>query len=245
MVKFLNFWLPVMIMLLLAIAFIVVSNKLTKGSDEKTKLRPIKIVWFVLLVFEFGKIAHMIATHKTDEVSTPLFDPLRYPLVFCSLILYTYPLFMFKKNKFSNSAMAVSVLPFFIAFIAVLLTTQNYELNFWHGHSIVFHFMMGAVAVYLLTSGLYKFKYKDYFGVFVWLAGYIVFSMSLSLFIGGEVSLFGPKSSYLGFLYRAFGYAPAILFLVFALYVLIYLIYGIIHIISQHINSLKENKQHA
>lgn len=245
--KVLNFWLPATIMLLISVAFIVVSTKMTKGRDEKTKMLPIKIVWIILMVFEVGKIAHMIATHKTDGVSTPLFPPLRYPLVFCSIVLYTYPLFMFKKNKLSNSAMAVSVVPLFIAFIAVLLTTQGYKLNFWHVHSIVFHFMMGAVAVYLVTSGLYKFKFKDYFGVFVWLGSYIAFAAALSLFIGGEVSLFGPKSSFLGFLYNAFGFAPAILLLIIVVFLVSLLIYLLALAIGKHTNrhSLKENNQNA
>ena len=240
MEKFLNFYLPILVMFIISIIYIVISTKLTKDKDEKTKMLPIKAVWIFLLVFEIGKIGHMIGAYKIDGVSSPLFDPVRYPFVFCSLILYTYPLFMYKKNKLSASAMAVSALPFFISAIVVVLTTGGYKLNFWHGHSIVFHFLMGAVAVYLLTSGLYKFKFSDHYRVFLWLAGYVVFSTVISLFIGGDISFFGPHSGFLGFLYNAVGYVPGNLLLILVIYLVAVLIYGLIHLIPKLFKSHKE-----
>lgn len=240
MEKFLNFYLPILVMFIISIIYIVVATKLTKGKNENIKLLPIKAVWIFLLIFEIGKIGHMIGEYKIDGVSSPLFDPVRYPFVFCSLILYTYPLFMYKKNKLSASAMAVSTLPFFISAIVVVLTTSSYKFNFWHGHSIVFHFLMGAVAVYLLTSGLYKFKFSDHYRVFAWLGGYIIFSTVISLFIGGDISFFGPNSGYLGFLYNAVGYVPGNLLLILIIYLVSLIIYGFIYLISALFKSHKE-----
>lgn len=248
MEKVLNFWLPTLIMLIISILYIVLSTKLTKNKDEKSKLLPIKVVWYFLLIFEIGKIGHMIATHKMDGVIDPHFNPLRYPLVFCSIVLYTYPLFVFKKNKLSNMAMSMSVLPALFAFLAAVITTSGYKLTFWHGHSIVFHFLMGAVAIYLLTSGLYKFKFKDYFELFLGLGFYVVFAVVLSLFIGGEISIFGPKSGNLAFIYNSFGYATGNLLLLFVIYFVTFGFYSLANLITRQFIKRKttlEEENHA
>lgn len=234
--SFLNFWLPTLIFTIVSAAIVVVSTILTKGKSRETKMLPIKIIWIVLVVFEVLKITHMIASNKIDGVITPAFVPNRYPFVFCSLCMYTYPLFMFKKNKLSDSAMAFSVIPFLFTFLATLITNANYDLSFWHAHSYGFHFMMGAVAIYLITSGLYKFKLKDWFGIFVWFGGYIVLSVFISLFIGADLSIFGPGSGFLGFLYGegTFSYATGNLLLILVIGMLLFGIYGLIHIIGKH-----------
>ena len=230
MEKFYNYWLPTITMLIISILYVALSYRFTKDKDESKKMLPVKIVWIFLLVFEIGKIGHMIATNKTDGIVNPSFVPLRYPLVFCSIILYTYPLFVFKKNKLSDLAMGMSVLPALFAFIAAVVTTTGYKLNFWHAHSIVFHFLMGAVAIYLIVSGLYKFEFKNYFEVFVGLSVYIIFAAFLSLFTGGEISILGPKSGNLAFLYNAFGYMTGNLVLLFAIYLLLLLIYFLVNV---------------
>lgn len=201
---------------------------------------PIKIIWVVLVVFEVLKLGHMIATNsiKVDgvDINSPAFVPLRYPFVFCSLCMYTYPLFIFKKNKLSDSAMAFSVIPFFITFLAAAINNSNpsYIFEFWHAHSYGFHYLMGAVSVYLITSGLYKFKLKDWFRIFVWFGGYIALSTIISLFIGADMSIFGPESGFVGFLYDGFGYATGNLLLILVIGMLLFAIYGLIHIIGKH-----------
>lgn len=244
--SFLNFWFPTILFTIVSAAIVVVSTILTKGKSRETKMLPIKIIWAVLVIFEVLKIAHMIASNKVDGVITPAFVPLRYPFVFCSLCMYTYPLFMFKKNKLSDSAMAFSVIPFLFTFLATLITNAKYDLSFWHAHSYGFHFMMGAVSIYLITSGLYKFKFKDWFGILIWFGGYIVASVILSLFIGADISIFGPGSGFLGFLYgeETFGYAIGNLLLILVIGLLLFIIYGLIHVIGGcRLVKVKKEKQ--
>ena len=220
---FYNYILPLIISIVAAIAFVIVFTIINKNADENKKMIPIKWIFWLLIITEVFKIFYLI--HQNGY-----YDTTRYPLVFCSAVMYTYPLFCFKKNKMSNVAMAYSVIPSFIVYILFAATQNNYRMSLIQGHSYFYHGAMLAVALYLITSGLYKFKFKDFFGLSLCLSGYIMFATILSIFVGSNISIFGPASSYLGFLYNMFGYVVGNILLCVVVFVVCFTFYGIIHL---------------
>lgn len=229
---FLNYILPLIVMSIYIVLFVVLCTLATRGKDEKTKLLPIKITFFVLIAWEVFKIFYLISQNG-------YYDTTRYPLVFCSAVMYMYPLFCFKKNKLSNVAMAYSVLPSIVVFVLFVATQSSYTMSLIQGHSYFYHGTMLAVAIYLLTSGLYKFKFKDFMGLTLMLGGYIMFATVLSIFLGSNISIFGPTSSYLGFLYNNFGYVVGNLLLVGVVLFICFAVFGIIYLCQRSKNSKK------
>ena len=207
--ELLYFLIATSITIVFIVLFAVLNTIFLKNKSEKTKMIPIMVVWGLLVAAEIWKIYYLIATGGD-------FSPLRYPLVMCSLVMYLYPLFMFKKNRLSDFAKAFSVLPVIGMFIAFVATQSDYPITLMQHHSYLYHGAMMAVAVYLITSGLYKFKFKDFFKVGIGLAIYTLFSTILSVLIGGDISIFGPTTGQIKFLYPTFGYAVTNLILCFA-----------------------------
>ena len=68
----------------------IVGGILLKKKDDKTRLLPIKIVWLILIIMEIMKIYYLIGRDQG-------FCSNRYPIVFCSIAMFTYPMFCFKK----------------------------------------------------------------------------------------------------------------------------------------------------
>ena len=229
---FKNFILPTIIMTICIILFVVICTLKTKNKTEEQKLMPIRGMFFVLIGWEVFKIFYLI--HKNGY-----YDTSRYPLVFCSVVMYVYPLFCFKKNKLSNVAMAYSVVPSIIVFILFVATQSSYKMSLIQGHSYFYHGTMLAIAIYLITSGLYKFKFKDFFSLSLALGGYIAFATVLSMFLGGNISIFGPSSSYLGFLYNYFGYTVGNILLIAVVMLVCFIVYGLVHLCSKK----KDKKQ--
>lgn len=227
---FLNYILPLIVMSIYIVLFVVLCTLATKGKSEKAKLLPIKITFFVLIAWEVFKIFYLISKNG-------YYDTTRYPLVFCSAVMYTYPLFCFKKNKLSNAAMAYSVLPSLMVFILFVATQSSYKMSLIQGHSYFYHGTMLAVAIYLMTSGLYKFKFRDFFPLTLLLGGYVIFATILSMFLGSNISIFGPTSGYLTFLYDMFGYAVGNVLLVGVIMLICFAVYGIIHLCQRKKNN--------
>ena len=194
-----NYVIPRCITMLIVIAGVLFCTWKWKNASEEKKLLPVKIVFWTLIVLEALKIFYLIAQRGK-------YEPSRYPIVFCSMVMFAYPLFCFKKNRFSEVAKAFSVIPSFLVFILFVAIQWQFKMSLIQGHSYVYHGAMLFVGVYLLTSGLYKFDFKGFYPLFLALSGYVAFSTVMSLFLGGDISYFGPKSSYLGFLYKMFGY---------------------------------------
>lgn len=200
-----------------------------KKRDNKTKNIPIIVCWALLVVMEFMKIYYLIGENQSFNAS-------RYPIVFCSIVLYLYPLFIFKKNKFSNMAMGFSTIPNMIAVFFVILTVGDYDLingsNFSiiHFHSIVYHTIMLAVAIYIAIVGLYKFEFKDSISVGAFLFGYIAFCTILSIYIKADISLFGPYNTVFGFMHKQVGYVVTNLALGMLTAFISVLVYSLINI---------------
>lgn len=222
----LNYVIPLCITLILIAVFVVVFTLRFKNADEKAKMFPVKLAFWVLIGCEVFKIFYLIKQNGS-------YAPSRFPYVFCSMVMFAYPLFCFKKNKFSNVAMAYSVIPSFIVMALFIAIQPGMKMSLIQGHSYLYHGLMTAVGIYLLTSKLYKFKFSDFFSLGLLLCGYVAFSTVLSLFIGADISYFGPKSSYLSILYKPFGYAVGNLILCFVIMLLCFVVYGIIHLASR------------
>lgn len=111
----------------------IVGGILLKKKDDKTRLLPIKIIWLILLIMEIMKIYYLIGRDQG-------FYPNRYPIVFCSIAMFTYPIFCFKKNKYSELALGISTIPMLISVIFVLLTVGNNALIQSNGDFSIIHF---------------------------------------------------------------------------------------------------------
>lgn len=232
---FLDFILPLIISFIFIFLFVFFCTKKYKNETEDKKLKPIRIVFWSLIILEVLKIFYLIAQNG-------YLDPSRYPFVFCSLVMYAYPLFCFKKNKFSNVAMAFCVLPCFVVYLMFVAVQWQYSMGLIQAHSYYYHGAMMAVSIYLMTSKLYKFKLKDFYSIFLCLGGYILFAVVLSLFIGGDISIFGPKKSFIKFFYDKVGYAIGNIILIILIFLFCFLLYWIIELCSRKkSNKLKEN----
>lgn len=241
--EYFNSILCLIIGFIITVITIIVTTKLVKNKDEKTKLLPVKICFYALLVMEVMKIYYLISRDGG-------FNANRFPIVFCSIVLYTYPMFCFKKNKLSDFAMGMSVLPCLISIIFVFLSVgdndmmQDGKFNIIHFHSVIYHLIMFGVSIYLITSKLYKFELKKCVGIFLGLAGYVAMATILTIFIQGDISFFGygfNGSPVFGFLYNKVGYFPGNLVLIILIGLLTFTTYGIIALFSK----LKGGKKHA
>lgn len=230
---FLNYILPLIISIIFIVLFVVLCTTKLKNASEQKKLMPIKIVFYVLLALEVAKIFYLIGVRKS-------YEPSRYPIVFCSMVLYAYPLFCFKKNRFSELAKSFSILPCFIVFLLFAAIQWQYNMTIVQAHSYVFHAAMLAVSIYLLTSKLYKFEFKKAYPLFGLLSGYVLFSTVLSLFLGGDISYFGPKSAFIKPIYNMFGYAVGNVLIAILFFVLCTGVYGIIALCQRKKNKSTE-----
>lgn len=209
---FYDYILPLILTIIGIVVFVVFFTKKYKNSTENEKLKPIKWLYFILVAAEIWKIFYLIGQNGE-------FRPLRYPLVFCSTIFYTVPLFLYntKLKEFGKVATVFSCAVAFILFAAI---QWMYNMSLIQGHSYFFHGAMMAISVYMLTSKIYTFDKTKFYDLFIFLAGYTTFAAILSLFVREDISLFGPSSSYLGFIFNTFGYFVGVIILC-ALYYLV------------------------
>jgi len=208
-----------------------------KDKPYAQKLKPIRWLFAILVVLEVVKIFWLITINEA-------LHPLRYPIVFCSIILYAWPLFAFKSNRFSDAAKSLAVFPAILAGIIFLMMpgdispAQLYASNSaisgfliyaLAAHSFLFHCVMIGIAIYILVMKIYTVGKNNYFGAFLALSFYLAVATVISLFIRNNISIFGPQSGFLGFLYNAVGYIPGQLILVaicFAGYLALHKILG-------------------
>ena len=82
---FYDYILPLIITVIGIAVYVVFFTQKYKNSSEEEKMKPIKWLYALLIITEVLKIFYLIMQNGE-------FRPLRYPLVFCSTILYTIPL---------------------------------------------------------------------------------------------------------------------------------------------------------
>ena len=200
-----DYILPLVITIIGIAIYVVFFTIKYKNSSENEKLKPIKWLYFLLVAAEVWKIFYLI--RQNGE-----FRPLRYPLVFCSTVFYTVPLFLWN-SKIKEFGKVATVYSCFVAFILFAAIQWMYKMSLMQGHSYFFHGAMMAISVYMITSKIYKFDKTKFYDMFIFLSGYTVFAAILSLFVREDISLFGPKSSYLGIIFKNCGYFSGILIL--------------------------------
>ncbi len=209
---FYDYILPLIITVIGISLYVVFFTLKYKNSSEEEKMKPIKWLYALLVITEIFKIFYLIMQNGE-------FRPLRYPLVFCSTVFYTIPLFIYK-TKLSKIGKITTVFVGIIAFVLFAAVQWMYKMSLIQGHSYFFHGAMMAIAVYMISSKIYTFERKSFYTMFLFLAVYTTFAAALSLFIGEDISLFGPNSSYLGIIFNNFGYGAGIL-IVLILYYLV------------------------
>ncbi len=231
--------------IVITIVLVVLGTIFLKNKDEKTKLLPIKVCFYILVIMEIAKIYYLISRDGGFNVN-------RFPIVFCSIVMYTYPLFCFKNNKLSDLAMGMSVLPCLISILFVFLTVGDYDLmqsgsfNIIHFHSIIYHLIMFGVSLYLITTKLYKFEFKKSVGIGVCLSLYVLMATVITLFIKGDISFFGygfNGSPVFNFLYKSIGYVPGNLCIILLMWILTFLTYGLIALCSKKKNKVVKNEE--
>ena len=233
-----NLIIPLIITLVVIILFVTLCTLLLKNKSEKAKLWPIRIVFFILVALEIAKIFYLIGRDN-------YFFPNRFPIVFCSMIMYAYPIFCFKENRFSDVAKGFSVIPSILAFIMFASIQWKYNMSIMQVHSFIYHGSMLAVAIYLLTSKLYKFEFKKFYGQFLAVGGYLLIASTISLLIGGPISVFAPGDPYLAFLYDVSGFSVGICIMIVAVFVAYFAVYGIIELCSRGMKKRKEKTNTA
>ena len=222
---FYDYILPLIITVIGIAIYVVIFTLKYKNSSEEEKMKPIKWLYALLVITEIWKIFHLIMQNGE-------FRPLRYPLVFCSTIFYTIPLFMCK-TKLSKIGKTATVFVGVIAFVLFAAIQWMYKMSLIQGHSYFFHGAMMAISVYMISSKIYTFERKGFYTMFLFLAAYTTFAAALSLFIGEDISLFGPKSSYLGIIFNNFGYGAGILILLILYYLVSLGLFELIALINR------------
>ena len=222
---FINYILPLIITIMFIVFYVVFFTVKYKDSSDDEKMKPIKWLYYILVVAEVLKIFYLIMENQE-------FRPLRYPLVFCSTIFYTIPLFMCK-TRFSNFGKIATVYASIVAFVLFSAIQWMYKMSLIQGHSYFYHGAMMAIALYMITSKLYKFNRKDYYKMFLFLFIYTLFASVLSLYIGEDISLFGPNSSYLAFIFKPFGYFLGMLVLQVMFYLACLGIFSLISVFTK------------
>ena len=207
---FYDYVLPLIITVIGIVLYVVFFTLKYKNANEEEKLKPIKWLYALLVIAEVLKIFYLITQNGE-------FRPLRYPLVFCSTILYTIPLFIYK-TKLSGLCKSATVFVGIIAFILFAAVQWMYTMSLIQGHSYFYHGAMMAIAIYMISSKIYVFERKSSYTTFLFFAAYTTFAAALSLFIGEDISLFGPNSSYLGILFNNFGFGAGMLVLLILIY---------------------------
>lgn len=127
-----NFIVPMAISAVVIAAYVILCTRFLKNADENKKLIPVRVVFFILIALEIAKIFYLIGRDGN-------FYPNRYPIVFCSMSMYAYPVFCFKKNRFSDMAKGFSVLPGILAFIMFASIQYKYNMSIIQLHSYIYH----------------------------------------------------------------------------------------------------------
>ncbi|MBR3891231.1 MAG: hypothetical protein IKJ30_04075 [Bacilli bacterium] len=223
--NFTYYFIPNMIGIIFCIIFLYYFCKKYKNATYKEKTKPIKYLAIILIVLEVIKIFWRISVNKT-------FQPGTYPLIFCSFVMYFYPIIcMSEENSIpSRVCKAVSIVPCFIMGILYVfinpymehITTTSFINNL---HSRFYHFAMFAGSAYMLITKMYDFRFSDYYPVATTVSMYLVFSCIISIFLRTDISLFTINSKYFGFLYDLFGYCVGNLLLIIFLYFIVFLFY--------------------
>lgn len=230
---------------ILGVLFLILSLVLTRKKGYREKVIPIRVLFFFLVTLEIIKIFFLIG-------DTGAFNPKSYPIIYCSSSMYFYAIIGFGKedSRAVRLAKGAVIIPFFVMGILYYVSfpglgNRMTDLRglILHTHSRTYHLLMLYAAIYMIAAKMYDFRFKDFIPVSMYSACYFQAATFLSLFIGGEISNFGPRSPELGWLYEKTGYATGNLMLGITAIFVGFLVYGGIALIRMWIKKSKEKKR--
>lgn len=239
MSNFVYYAIPNTIGVIFCVIFLWYFGKKYKNKSYKEKLKPIKYLAILLITLEIIKIFWRIAVNDT-------FQPGTYPLIFCSFVMYFYPIICCteENSTVSRVCKAISIVPCFIMGILYVFinpyienpTTTGFINNL---HSRFYHFCMFAGSAYMLITKMYDFRFADHYPVTITVSMYLVFSCIISIFLKADISLFTINSKYFSFIYERFGYCVGNILLIIFLYGLVL---GFYWIVNKFFNKVDTNE---
>ena len=224
---------------LFVIVFLAVSLKLYSGKSYKERLKPLWFLTFLLIALEVIKIFY----HITEKGAYPV---QRYPYVFCSLVMYFYPIICLTSEKsiFSRVSKALAIVPSLVLGVGYLVAfgdasnadIYSFVMNL---HSRLYHFAMFGCALYMIINKLYDFEFKDFYFSGITAGAYFTLCTVISLFIGGDLSYFGPTTKITQPIYNLFGYAVGNILLGVVAVIASLLVFSLVKLIKNLINKRK------
>lgn len=218
---------------LFTVVFLAVCIPRFKNADYKRKCKPLRFVFILLILLEIAKIGYHIA-------DTGSYPPQRYPIVFCSLTMYVYPILCHAdKDKLpARISAALAIIPSVVIGGMYLFVTPAAHGNTWYSfimnlHSRFYHFCMFAGAIYMLATNMYDFRFQDWFPVCNTVNAYFLFCTVMSLFLGGDISYFGPNSKPMSLVYDTFGYVVGNVLLCIVVYLVGLTVYGGVRFVKE------------
>ena len=228
---------PNTIGVLFNIIFLFFAIKKYKHKTYKERVKPLKFLAILLIVLEILKIFLSIAKDNS-------YTPAKYPIIYCSFIMYAYPIICSCDenciaSRISKGVSAITGLVIGGAYL-IFFPDENYTIDlFYHNlHSRFYHFGMLAGAIYIIAVDLYDFKFNDFYASGLTVSAYMLFCTILSIFLGGDISYFGPQKSPLRFIYNKFGYCVGNMFIIILVMLLSFSSYYIANILKK----FKKNK---
>ena len=142
----------IVIMIILSIIY----SRLTKNSDEKIRMIPIKVIAIILIVLEIIKQIYSFAVG---------YDLWHIPLHFCSLCIYVVPLFAFYNGKYVDYVRGFSIFVLSIIFLFMLIYPEliycedeikDFFTRFLSFHTVIFHNLVLFAIILIITCKLHK-----------------------------------------------------------------------------------------
>jgi len=163
--------LPIVLLIIIIISKLIQIS--LRGKDEKTKIIPLKIITIIMLIMEIIK-------QVKDIIDG--YDMWTFPLHFCSLFLYFFPLAVFAKGKFQDFGKTMSLVCPIMMTIAFyvspggIIGNSSSELlsNFSAFHSFTYHHLVILFLFVSLFTNFYSFKKENYKYVLI---GFITYAL--------------------------------------------------------------------
>ena len=223
-----------------AVIFLIVCLKKYKNKPYKEKVKPLWFLTALFIILETIKIFYHISVKSEYPMQ-------RYPFVFCSLVMYFYPLICLtdEKNALSRSARAISIVPSIVLGVGYMVafsdaTSASFYSFLMNLHSRFYHFAMFGAALYMVFTGLYKFEFKDCFFTGIVAGSYFILCTIVSIFMGGNLSYFGPTTAITKPLYDVFGYAVGNIVFAMIAFTASLFVYGAVYLIKKAITKLEK-----
>ncbi|VEU82327.1 YwaF family protein [Acholeplasma hippikon] len=180
------------ILLIISIAFIIISNtllnKFTRQSEKRIKISFI-IIYSLILLSEIAKQIHGYITY--GEVSIGY-----YPFHICSYALYFFPFVAFKKQYPKRLMLTATILGIIPGLVTIFYPSNVLQGGFVTANSFFYHSLMIIFGIQILSSGIYHYRPKDF--IYTLLSIVVIFSIALTantIFKGADFAFIGTGGS--------------------------------------------------